>query len=116
MQVGLLVLRKVDSLFYKFKLTVLSESIFQDGVKQIVVGICAMSKKTQSKPMQDILTRLEMFEFITVNVFDEMVILEKPVTEWPKCDCLISFQSTGMAICVLTFCTLPNYIGLYRPI
>ena len=64
--------------------------------KQIVVGICAMAKKTQSKPMQEILSRLEMFEFITLTIFDESVIIEKPVREWPHCDCLISFQSTGI--------------------
>ncbi|CAK8695151.1 unnamed protein product [Clavelina lepadiformis] len=64
--------------------------------KKIVVGICAMAKKTQSKPMQEILTRLEMFEYISVNVFEERDVIEKPVVEWPHCDCLISFQSSDI--------------------
>ena len=63
--------------------------------KQIIVGICAMAKKTKSKPMQEILTRLQMFEYISINVFEEDVILNEPVENWPHCDCLISFQSNG---------------------
>ena len=70
-------------------------SFLQVSLKQIVVGVCAMAKKTQSKPMHEILTRLELFEFLTVNVFDEETIVKKPVSEWPRCDCLISFQSSG---------------------
>nr|CAB3253040.1 inositol hexakisphosphate and diphosphoinositol-pentakisphosphate kinase 2 [Phallusia mammillata] len=64
--------------------------------KQIIVGICAMAKKTKSKPMQEILNRLDMFEYISIDVFDESVILNSPVSEWPHCDCLISFHSTDL--------------------
>lgn len=44
--------------------------------KQVVVGICAMAKKTQSKPMKEILTRLQEFEFIKMVIFEEDVILK----------------------------------------
>lgn len=44
--------------------------------KQVLVGICAMAKKSQSKPMKEILTRLEEFEYIKVIVFAEEVILK----------------------------------------
>lgn len=44
--------------------------------KQVLVGICAMAKKSQSKPMKEILTRLEEFEYIKVIVFGEEVILK----------------------------------------
>lgn len=44
--------------------------------KQVVVGICAMAKKTQSKPMKEILTRLQEFEFIKMLIFSEDVILK----------------------------------------
>lgn len=44
--------------------------------KQVVVGICAMAKKTQSKPMKEILSRLREFEYIRMLVFDEDVILK----------------------------------------
>uniref|UniRef100_H2Z6C4 Inositol hexakisphosphate and diphosphoinositol-pentakisphosphate kinase n=1 Tax=Ciona savignyi TaxID=51511 RepID=H2Z6C4_CIOSA len=66
--------------------------------KQIIVGICAMAKKTKSKPMQEILNRLQLFEYITILIFEEESILHKPVTEWPHCDCLISFQSSGFPL------------------
>lgn len=44
--------------------------------KQVLVGICAMAKKSQSKPMKEILTRLEEFEYIKIIVFPEEVILK----------------------------------------
>uniref|UniRef100_H2Z6C3 Inositol hexakisphosphate and diphosphoinositol-pentakisphosphate kinase n=1 Tax=Ciona savignyi TaxID=51511 RepID=H2Z6C3_CIOSA len=70
----------------------------QADQKQIIVGICAMAKKTKSKPMQEILNRLQLFEYITILIFEEESILHKPVTEWPHCDCLISFQSSGFPL------------------
>ncbi|XP_075218646.1 uncharacterized protein LOC142323199 isoform X3 [Lycorma delicatula] len=66
--------------------------------KQVVVGVCAMAKKSQSKPMKEILTRLQEFEYIKMIVFAEEVILKKPVEEWPMCDCLISFHSKGFPL------------------
>ncbi|XP_044000882.1 inositol hexakisphosphate and diphosphoinositol-pentakisphosphate kinase 2 isoform X19 [Aphidius gifuensis] len=66
--------------------------------KQVLVGICAMAKKSQSKPMKEILTRLEEFEYIKVIVFSEDVILKEPVEEWPIVDCLISFHSKGFPL------------------
>uniref|UniRef100_A0A6G1SA12 Inositol hexakisphosphate and diphosphoinositol-pentakisphosphate kinase n=1 Tax=Aceria tosichella TaxID=561515 RepID=A0A6G1SA12_9ACAR len=75
------------------------EDIGYDPHKQVIVGICAMEKKAQSKPMKEILRRLEdYFEYIRTLVFDESVILNKPVEEWPLCDCLISFHSKGFAL------------------
>ncbi|XP_076140522.1 inositol hexakisphosphate and diphosphoinositol-pentakisphosphate kinase 2 isoform X14 [Alosa pseudoharengus] len=61
--------------------------------RQIVVGICAMAKKSKSKPMKEILERLCLFKYITVVTFEEEVILNEPVENWPQCDCLISFHS-----------------------
>lgn len=74
-----------------------------DGVydrdKKVIVGICAMDKKSHSKPMKEILKRLEdYFEFIEPLIFEESVILNKPVEEWPLCDCLISFHSKGFPL------------------
>uniref|UniRef100_A0A3Q4HCE2 Inositol hexakisphosphate and diphosphoinositol-pentakisphosphate kinase n=1 Tax=Neolamprologus brichardi TaxID=32507 RepID=A0A3Q4HCE2_NEOBR len=63
--------------------------------RQIVVGICCMMKKSKSKPMTQILERLCRFEYITVVIFPEDVILNEPVDKWPLCDCLISFHSKG---------------------
>lgn len=44
--------------------------------KQVVVGICAMEKKSGSKPMKEILTRLEEFEYLRPVIFPEEVILK----------------------------------------
>ncbi|XP_040893710.1 inositol hexakisphosphate and diphosphoinositol-pentakisphosphate kinase 2 isoform X3 [Toxotes jaculatrix] len=66
--------------------------------RQIVVGICAMMKKSKSKPMTQILDRLCKFDYIDVVIFPEEVILEEPVEKWPLCDCLISFHSKGFPL------------------
>ncbi|XP_059549955.1 inositol hexakisphosphate and diphosphoinositol-pentakisphosphate kinase 2 isoform X2 [Myotis daubentonii] len=66
--------------------------------RQIVVGICSMAKKSKSKPMKEILERISLFKYITVIVFEEEVILNEPVENWPLCDCLISFHSKGFPL------------------
>ncbi|XP_074107628.1 inositol hexakisphosphate and diphosphoinositol-pentakisphosphate kinase isoform X11 [Cotesia typhae] len=78
--------------------------------KQVLVGICAMAKKSQSKPMKEILTRLEEFEYIKVIVFGEEVILKEPVEDWPVVDCLISFHSKGFPLDKAI-----NYANLRKP-
>ncbi|XP_059094255.1 inositol hexakisphosphate and diphosphoinositol-pentakisphosphate kinase 2-like isoform X11 [Tigriopus californicus] len=70
----------------------------QNKGKQVVVGICAMEKKSLSKPMREILTRLEEFEYITTLIFPENVILYEVVEKWPLCDCLIAFHSKGFPL------------------
>nr|XP_020829643.1 inositol hexakisphosphate and diphosphoinositol-pentakisphosphate kinase 2 isoform X4 [Phascolarctos cinereus] len=66
--------------------------------RQIVVGICSMAKKSKSKPMKEILERVSLFKYITVVIFEEDVILNEPVDNWPLCDCLISFHSKGFPL------------------
>lgn len=44
--------------------------------KQVLVGICAMAKKSESKPMKEILNRLDEFEYIKTIVFPEETILK----------------------------------------
>ncbi|XP_078606082.1 inositol hexakisphosphate and diphosphoinositol-pentakisphosphate kinase 2-like isoform X7 [Branchiostoma floridae x Branchiostoma japonicum] len=66
--------------------------------RPIIVGICSMAKKAQSKPMKEICARLEKFKFLRVLVFEETIILNKPVEEWPLCDCIISFYSKGFPL------------------
>uniref|UniRef100_A0A8C7QIZ6 Inositol hexakisphosphate and diphosphoinositol-pentakisphosphate kinase n=1 Tax=Oncorhynchus mykiss TaxID=8022 RepID=A0A8C7QIZ6_ONCMY len=70
----------------------------QPPERQIVVGICSMMKKSKSKPMTQILERLCRFEYITVVIFPEDVILNEPVDKWPLCDCLVSFHSKGFPL------------------
>ncbi|KAL6480507.1 hypothetical protein MHYP_G00115400 [Metynnis hypsauchen] len=66
--------------------------------RQIIVGICSMMKKSNSKPMTQIMERLCKFEYISVVIFPEDVILNEPVEKWPVCDCLVSFHSKGFPL------------------
>eukprot|EP00966_Prymnesium_polylepis_P297618 6876537-Prymnesium_polylepis.1 len=62
-----------------------------------------MAKKARSQPMMEILGRLEKFtsggapEFQIV-FFEESEILNAPVEDWPHCDALIAFYSTGFPL------------------
>uniref|UniRef100_A0A8C4ZTQ0 Inositol hexakisphosphate and diphosphoinositol-pentakisphosphate kinase n=1 Tax=Gadus morhua TaxID=8049 RepID=A0A8C4ZTQ0_GADMO len=74
------------------------EPMEEEEKRQILVGICAMTKKSNSKAMTQILERLCMFDYINVVIFPEETILEEPVESWPLCDCLISFHSKGFPL------------------
>jgi inositol hexakisphosphate/diphosphoinositol-pentakisphosphate kinase len=61
---------------------------------RIRLGICALDKKARSKPMAEILSRLDEDIFCVV-FFGDAMILEEPVENWPVCDVLIAFFSKG---------------------
>ncbi|XP_076452977.1 inositol hexakisphosphate and diphosphoinositol-pentakisphosphate kinase 2-like isoform X5 [Babylonia areolata] len=66
--------------------------------KKVVVGICAMAKKSNSKPMKEIIKRLENFARLQVLIFEEDVILKHPVEDWPIVNAFISFFSSGFPL------------------
>jgi len=68
------------------------------NVRKIVVGICAMDKKTRAQPMQAILKRINAFGEFNSIVFGDSVILEQPVEQWPDCDVLMSWFSDGFPL------------------
>ncbi|BFZ18674.1 hypothetical protein BsWGS_21714 [Bradybaena similaris] len=71
----------------------------EDRDRKVVLGICAMAKKSHSKPMSEIIRRLvDNFERLQVLVFDEDTILNKPVEEWPEVNGLVSFFSHGFPL------------------
>ena len=61
---------------------------------RLKLGICATDKKARSKPMAEILSRLDASLFQVVFFGDDM-ILNKDVEDWPVCDVLIAFYSKG---------------------
>lgn len=78
--------------------------------EKITVGVCAMAKKVKSKPMEAILTRLASYNYFEIIVFDQDVILNSPITDWPRCDCLISFYSKDFPLK-----KTQEYTKLYNP-
>ena len=80
-----------------------------DSGDRIRLGICAMDKKARSKPMAEILSRLDEKDFQVVFFGDDM-ILNRPVEEWPICDVVIAFFSKGYPLP-----KAKEYVALRKP-
>ncbi|OQS07556.1 inositol hexakisphosphate and diphosphoinositol-pentakisphosphate kinase [Thraustotheca clavata] len=76
---------------------VVKSPVKPEGNFPYVIGVCAMDKKARSKPMTEILQRLPKHAFQIVLFGDDM-ILNRPIEEWPLCDALIAFFSTGFPL------------------
>ena len=73
--------------------------IEDDSFEKITVGLCAMEKKTNSKPMEEILNRLKSFNnYFEIIKFSEDMIRNKSIDEWPRVDCLVSFYSNNFPL------------------
>lgn len=48
--------------------------------------------------MQEIVARLQASGEFEVSPFGDNVILNKPIEEWPRCDCLLSWHSDGFPL------------------
>ena len=57
-----------------------------------------MDKKARSRPMTAIGERMMAFGEFEVVYFGDECILNKPITEWPTCECLLSWHSDGFPL------------------
>ena len=80
-----------------------------EGGDRIRLGICAMDKKARSKPMAEILSRLDE-KLFKVIFFGDQVILHSPIEEWPICNVLIAFHSKGYPLD-----KAKEYVALRKP-
>lgn len=82
----------------------------KDNTDRIRLGICAMDKKARSKPMAEILSRLNEDHFQVV-FFGDAIILNSPIEEWPVCNVVIAFFSKGYPLQ-----KAKDYVKLRKPI
>ena len=75
------------------------------GKPRHVIGICALESKSRSKPMRNILDRLLASNSHPTNpvhfeliLFTDQMILNEPISQWPNCDALIAFYSSGFPL------------------
>lgn len=69
-----------------------------------------MAKKAKSKPMKEIVRRFEpsIFEFV---YFEDSILLNEPIENWPQVDYLIAFASGGYPLDKVI-----QYVELRKPI
>ena len=77
------------------------------SLPKIHIGICAMDKKAHSRPMKAIVDRLETYGEFEVTYFGDDTIMNKPIAEWPACDCLLSWHSDGFPLAKVSCYVLP---------
>ncbi|CAK4393012.1 unnamed protein product [Aphanomyces euteiches] len=70
-----------------------------------------MEKKSRSKPMQEILRRLVKKKQFDLVIFTDDMILNRPIEEWPICEAIFSFYSTGFPLA-----KAESYVQLRRPV
>ena len=81
------------------------------GINRVhTLGICAMSKKVNSKHMQKILKNIKKFDEFKLIYFSEDLIFDKDIENWPIVESMIVFFSTGFP-----YNKVLEYIKLRKP-
>ena len=60
--------------------------------------ISSSPSQVSTAAMQSILKRMQFQDYIQIVSFSDYIILNKPIEEWPLCDCLIAFYSKGFPL------------------
>ena len=86
------------------------DSEMSGGVHKIRLGICCMDKKLKSERAKNVISRIQAYGDIEIIPFGDINILHRPIEEWPQCDVLIAYFSSGYPTAkVLT------YVDKYKP-
>ena len=88
----------------------MKENDSSEKMTKVILGICAMEKKSKSNAMKNILEGLEKFTEFKIIIFSEEIIFKKEIEEWPIVDALIIFFSDGFP-----FNKGLKYINLRKP-
>ena len=83
------------------------------SLPKIHIGICAMDKKAHSRPMKAIVDRLETYGEFEITYFGDETILDKPIAEWPSCDCLLSWHSDGFPLAKVKLLLLDGLMHMH---
>ena len=78
--------------------------------KRHSLGICAMKKKIHSPHMQQILNFIKEFNDFDLIEFQEEMILNEKIENWPIVESMIVFYSTGFP-----YSKVLTYINLHKP-
>eukprot|EP01083_Nonionella_stella_P080644 221699_1 len=77
----------------------------EDKFHIIRLGICCMDKKLKSERVKNVLSRITAYGDIKIIPFGDYNILHRPIEQWPRCDVLIAYFSTGYPTeKVITYC------------
>ena len=71
-----------------------------------------MDKKACSRPMKAIIDRMLAFGEFEIFTFGDSTILNKPVSEWPHCECLLSWHSDGFPLAKAIHPPVPSSVSI----
>eukprot|EP01083_Nonionella_stella_P118644 354271_1 len=66
-----------------------------DKVHKIRLGVCCMDKKFNSSRAKNVISRIQAYGDIEIIPFGDLALLHRPIEEWPRCDVLIAYFSSG---------------------